>query len=327
VRTLLDQTGVSPRGVGCAIPGPLDRRTGMVLLSPNLGWRNVPFAAILSEACRLPVALDDDARCAAIGEWWRGERQHAECILFVVVGTGIGGALIAHNQPIYGATDNAGEIGHTVVLVDGPRCSCGKRGCLEAVASGWALAEAGRTSARSGNAPELLTLVGGSADAVGADHVLRAARRGSPAALGILENAGAMLGLGIANAVNPPQPAIGRHRGWGRSRGLRCRVSIDSAGVAVPRAGPGGSGGYDCPFQPGRARGSCWRMLGLSSGASRIARPTLGRCAVIPVTLLRRAARRTRRLSSVGFTAVSNVQSLNGMGVDDSVGDPIFAHS
>jgi glucokinase len=208
LRRLQDQAGVSPSGVGCAIPGPLDRRTGMVVLSPNLGWRNIPFAAILSEACRLPVALDDDARCAAIGEWWRGERQHVECILFIVVGTGIGGALIMHDQPVYGATDNAGEIGHTVVLVDGPRCSCGKRGCLEAVASGWALAEAGRTSARSGHAPELLALAGGSADAVSVDHVLRAARRGSPAAQAILENAGAMLGLAIANAVTLLNPQL-----------------------------------------------------------------------------------------------------------------------
>jgi len=240
VRALLDQTGVSPRGIGCAIPGPLDRRTGTIVHSPNLGWRNIPFAAILSQACRLPVALDDDARCAAIGEWWRGKRQHAECILFVVVGTGIGGALILHGRPIYGATDNAGEIGHTVVLIDGPRCSCGKRGCLEAVASGWALAEAGRKSARSGNAPELLTLAGGSADAVGADHVLRAARCGSPAAQGILENAGAMLGLGIANAVtllNPQWVIIGGGVGLAGfdvvlpsiQRALRCHALAPAA--------------------------------------------------------------------------------------------------
>ena len=70
IRTLLDQSRVAPRGIGCAIPGPLDRRTGTVVLSPNLGWRGVPFGAMLSEACRLPVALDDDARCAAIGSKW-----------------------------------------------------------------------------------------------------------------------------------------------------------------------------------------------------------------------------------------------------------------
>ena len=264
VRALLDQTGVSPRGIGCAIPGPLDRRTGTIVHSPNLGWRNIPFAAILSQACRLPVALDDDARCAAIGEWWRGKRQHAECILFVVVGTGIGGALILHGRPIYGATDNAGEIGHTVVLIDGPRCSCGKRGCLEAAASGWALAEAGRKSARSGNAPELLTLAGGSADGVGADHVLRAARRGSPAALGILENAGAMLGLGIANAVtllNPQLVVIGGGIGLAAfdvvfpliQRALRCHALAPAAqAVTIAPSSLGEHAGLI---------GACWVFL------------------------------------------------------------------
>ena len=264
VRALLDQTGVSPRGIGCAIPGPLDRRTGTIVHSPNLGWRNIPFAAILSQACRLPVALDDDARCAAIGEWWRGKRQHAECILFVVVGTGIGGALILHGRPIYGATDNAGEIGHTVVLIDGPRCSCGKRGCLEAAASGWALAEAGRKSARSGNAPELLTLAGGSADGVGADHVLRAARCGSPAAQGILENAGAMLGLGIANAVtllNPQLVIIGGGVGLAAfdvvlpsiQRALRCHALAPAAqAVTIAPSSLGEHAGLI---------GACWVFL------------------------------------------------------------------
>jgi glucokinase len=208
VRTLLDQTGAVPGGVGCAIPGPLDRRTGAIILSPNLGWRDIPFATILSEACGLPVVVDDDARCAAIGEWWGGEGDHVECLLYIVVGTGIGGAFIMHGHPIYGVTDNAGEIGHTVVLLDGPRCSCGKRGCLEAVASGWALAKAGQKSACSGNAPELLALSGGKAELVSVDHVLQAAREGSRAARGILENAGGMLGIAIANAVTLLNPQL-----------------------------------------------------------------------------------------------------------------------
>ena len=219
---------------------------------------------MLSEACRLPVALDDDARCAAIGEWWRGERPHVACLVYIVVGTGIGGALIMHNKPVYGVTDNAGEIGHTVVLFDGPRCSCGKRGCLEAVASGWALAQAGRESARSGSAPELLTLAAGGAETLTVGHVLQAARGGSRAAQGILERAGAMLGIAIANAVtliNPQSVIIGGGVGLAAfdlflpsiQRALRCHTLAPAAqAVAIAPSSLGERAGLV---------GACWVFL------------------------------------------------------------------
>ncbi len=266
------------RGVGCSIPGPLNRKTGRVLLSPNLEWQNVPFGSLLSEILHLPVAIDDDARCAAIGEWWRGTGRPTRSLLYVVVGTGVGGGLVMDGRPVYGAGDAAGEIGHTIVAPGGPRCSCGQHGCLEAVASGPAIeraarAAAVRAAARAGRAqPSGRPRT--NRPSISAEHVVKAARRGDPTARRILDWAGTYLGRAVANAVtllNPDRVILGgsvaRGAAWLWLPRLRQSVRELSLATAASRVriGLGALG------ETAGLVGACWTLMRMEdNGASRM---------------------------------------------------------
>ena len=127
-------------GVGVGVPGLVETSTGRSLFSPNLNWRNVPVKEILQERLDVPVYVDNDVRAATLGEREFGVGRGARHLVAVFVGSAIGAGLILDGEIYYGAGEGAGEIGHIQVVEDGPRCSCGKRGCLEAVASGRAIA-------------------------------------------------------------------------------------------------------------------------------------------------------------------------------------------
>jgi glucokinase len=274
LRDLLGARRSALRGVGCSIPGPLDRKTGRVLLSPNLEWRNVPFGCLLSEALHLPVAMDDDARCAAIGEWWRGAGRQARCLLYIVVGTGVGGGLVIDGRPVYGADDAAGEIGHTIVAPSGPRCSCGQRGCLEAVASGPAIERAAWAATTPGRASFTVTGAGAKLLRITAEQVVKAARRGDPTTGRILDRAGAYLGRAIANAVtllNPDRVILGgsvaRAAAWlwlPRLRQSVRELSLATAASTV-RIGLGSLG------ETAGLVGACWTFMRMEdNSASRM---------------------------------------------------------
>jgi glucokinase len=117
------------------VPGGVDSATGMVDKAPNLGWENVPLAAQLSSALSLPVFLDNDVRVAVVGEHEYGVGKGARTMIGIFVGTGIGGGVIVGGHTHHGGRGVAGEIGHMTLLPHGPRCGCGRRGCVEALAS------------------------------------------------------------------------------------------------------------------------------------------------------------------------------------------------
>ena len=125
-------------------PGPLDRARGIVIVSPNLGWHNFPLRDEVSKRVNLPTALDNDANCATLGEWWCGAAKGGRNVVGITIGTGIGGGLIFDGKLYHGSSDGAGEIGHTTIDPTGRRCKCGNYGCLEAYASGPAIAERAR---------------------------------------------------------------------------------------------------------------------------------------------------------------------------------------
>ena len=127
-------------GVGVGAPGPLDRTRGVVLLTPNLGWVNLPLRDIIHDGLQVPAALDNDANCATLGESWQGAARGARHAIGITIGTGIGGGIVVDGRLYHGASDVAGEIGHTTIEVDGRKCGCGNYGCLEAYASGPAIA-------------------------------------------------------------------------------------------------------------------------------------------------------------------------------------------
>ena len=122
--------------MGIGSPGPLDRKAGVVINTPNLGWRNFPLRDLISNAVGLPATLDNDANCATYGEWWLGAGREVDTLVGLTLGTGIGGGIVLDGEIYHGVSDVAGEIGHMTIDSTGRKCKCGNYGCLEAYASG-----------------------------------------------------------------------------------------------------------------------------------------------------------------------------------------------
>jgi glucokinase len=202
-RQLLASGGVpTPARAGVCCPGPLDRSAGVVLAPPNMpGWDRVPLVDRLQAALGLPVVLDNDANAAGLGEYAYGAGRGAGSLVYFTVSTGIGGAVILAGQLWRGLGDAAGEFGHITVLPDGPRCGCGSRGCLEALASGPAIARAARERL-SGPEPSGLRQL---PDFTAAD-VARLAERGDPVAREVWERAVRFLAQGVAGVVTVLAP-------------------------------------------------------------------------------------------------------------------------
>ena len=151
--------GARVAGVGVGSPGPLDTRQGIVLLTPNLGWVDFPLRGRVSDGLGLPASLDNDANCAVLGEHWRGAARGTRQAIGITIGTGIGGGIILDGQLYHGASDCAGEIGHTTIEMNGRRCACGNYGCLEAYASGPAIARRAVEAVERGAASSLRALL------------------------------------------------------------------------------------------------------------------------------------------------------------------------
>jgi glucokinase len=133
-------TGPDVAAVGAVVPGVVDVPNGVARYAANLGWRDVPLAALLAADVGVPVAIEHDVRAAGHAERVLGlARDVADCLV-VVIGTGIAGVMVSGGQHLRGATDLAGEIGHVPVYPDGERCACGQRGCAETYASAAAIA-------------------------------------------------------------------------------------------------------------------------------------------------------------------------------------------
>lgn len=129
------QAGGKAVGIGIGVPGAVDSATGQVRFAPNLGWRDIPLGPELEERLGVPVVLDNDVNVAVLGEQRFGAAKGRLHVVGVWVGTGIGGGLLVDGQLVRGSRGAAGELGHSVLLPDGPACGCGARGCVEALAS------------------------------------------------------------------------------------------------------------------------------------------------------------------------------------------------
>jgi glucokinase len=195
-------------GVGIGAPGPLDTKRGVVLLTPNLGWVNLPLRDRLSRALELPAALDNDANCAVFGEWWRGAARGARHVIGLTIGTGIGGGIVIDGQIYHGATDLAGEFGHMSIDTQGRRCKCGNYGCLEAYASGPAIAARATEGIETGADTTLPQYVGGDLSKITAQLVYEAAHDGDAYALELVHDTAKLLGAGVASLLNIFNPEI-----------------------------------------------------------------------------------------------------------------------
>ena len=207
----IEETGASRGdflGIGMGAPGPLDREHGVVIVAPNLGWRNYPLRQVVTDAVGLPATLDNDANCATVGEWWRGAAQGGRNVVGLTIGTGIGGGIIIDGKLYHGASDVAGEIGHTTIDMTGRRCKCGNYGCLEAYASGPAIAERAREALYEDADTILLKMVDGQPERITAQTVYDAAHAGDEIAREIVRDTARFLGTGIANLLNLVNPDV-----------------------------------------------------------------------------------------------------------------------
>jgi len=189
-------------GAGVGAPGPLDTKTGIVLLTPNLGWVNMPLRQRLQEGLGLRTALDNDANCAVLGEWWRGAARGTRMTVGLTIGTGIGGGIIIDGRLYHGASDIAGEVGHMTIEVNGRRCNCGNYGCIEAYASGPNIAHRAIEALESGAASSLPSYVAGELRKITAQTVYQAAQAGDELALEVVRDTAKFLGAAVANLIN-----------------------------------------------------------------------------------------------------------------------------
>jgi glucokinase len=190
-------------GIGVGAPGPLDREKGLVIVAPNLGWKNYPLRDRVQDALGIPTVLDNDANCATLGEWWQGAARGGNTVVGMTIGTGVGGGVIIDGKLHHGASDVAGEIGHTTIDLNGRHCKCGNYGCIEAYASGPAIAVRAReVLVREETASLLPSLVNGNLEDITAETVYQAASQGDAVANEIVRDTARYLGVGIANLLN-----------------------------------------------------------------------------------------------------------------------------
>jgi glucokinase len=195
-------------GVGIGSPGPLDTKTGIVILTPNLGWVDMPLRDRVADGLKLPTVLDNDANCAIYGEWWRGAAQGVEHVIGLTIGTGIGGGIILGGKIYHGASDVAGEIGHMTIDANGRLCKCGNQGCLEAYASGPAIAVRAVEGIQAGAKSALPQYVQGDLSKITAQVVYEAANDGDGYALEVVRETAKLLGAGVASLVNIFNPSV-----------------------------------------------------------------------------------------------------------------------
>lgn len=202
----LDRSRLGGIGVGC--PGPLDLDDGVILAAPNLGWKEVPLKKILEKEFDCPVWICNDVDAGVYGEYRFGAAIGARTALGVFPGTGIGGGMVYEGKIFRGKTSSCLEIGHIPVVIDGAVCGCGRRGCLETVASRLALSAEIAKAAYRGQAPHLLRVAGTDLANIRSSTIREAIEAGDEIVEEIIRDGARFLGIALAGTVNLLSPDI-----------------------------------------------------------------------------------------------------------------------
>ncbi|MBA4379850.1 MAG: sugar kinase [Anaerolinea sp.] len=201
----LDLDNILAAGVG--VPGPIVTEAGMVLSPPLMpGWDQYPIRAALEKRWGFAVSLNNDAELGALGEWAAGAGRGEANLAYIKVGTGIGAGLLLDGRIYRGVSGSAGEIGHLTIDENGPFCTCGNQGCLEAIAGGRAIALQAQEAVRKGKRTQLTAIQ--PVESISAREVASAARRGDLLAQQILAKAGTHIGIAIAGLINLFNPGM-----------------------------------------------------------------------------------------------------------------------
>ena len=187
--------------IGLSCPGSIDKERGLPLRSIHLpGWHEFAVTRWIEERLRVPTLIENDAKLAALGEYVYGAGRGFRNIFYITISTGIGGGIIINGEIFHGLGNGAGEVGHTIVLPDGPLCGCGLRGCLDALCSGTAMARRARELLAKGK-PSIIERMVNHPDEITAQTIAVAAQRGDPLACEIWAEMINFLSIGIGNVI------------------------------------------------------------------------------------------------------------------------------
>ncbi|MGA2174029.1 MAG: ROK family protein [Verrucomicrobiota bacterium] len=197
------------RAVGLGAPGAVDAETGRVIFAPNLQWQDVPLKKMLEKQLGgVPVAVENDCNSATLGVFEKELQSKPRHLVGIFIGTGIGGGLILDGKLYSGFNGTAGEVGHMVIQVGGPKCSCGNRGCFEAVASRGAIFRSLHAAIKDGQKSVLTEMLGPDLTDLRSGDLRKAIRKGDKLVEKIVEEAAEYTGIAVANLINVFNPQI-----------------------------------------------------------------------------------------------------------------------
>lgn len=196
------------RSVGIGAPGAVDRATGKVLFAPNLAWENVSLEKELEELLNLPVVVDNDCNVCTLGIYEAELEAKPRHVVGIYLGTGIGGGLVLNRELYSGVNRTAGEVGHMILEVGGPKCNCGNRGCFEALASRGAIFRRIQTAVKEGQKTILTEMLGPSLNDMRSGDLRKAIRQGDKFVEKVVEEAAEYTGIAVANLMNILNPEV-----------------------------------------------------------------------------------------------------------------------
>jgi glucokinase len=216
--------------IGVSTPGPTKTFQGIVTTPPNLpGWRDVPLARLISDRMKLPAWIENDVNAGALAEHRLGAGRGTQHLVMVAPGTGVGGGLVLDGKLYRGASGGAGEIGHMQMDPGGPRCGCGRYGCLEALASGTALNEEARAIAIAEPEGLVAKIAAAEHEEPNARILDMAAEQGDESAMTSIMRAGMYLGAGLTNLINIFNPEVIVVGGGLRKSALYYQTALSNA--------------------------------------------------------------------------------------------------
>lgn len=204
--SLADKAGVRLEAVGIGSPGTVDSKNGVIVYSNNIKWENVPLGKAVGEIVKLPVFLTNDANAAALGESYMGAGKNLKNIVFVTLGTGVGGGIVLDGKLYEGGYSAGAEIGHTLIRMNGEKCTCGRRGCLEAYASATALIKQTKDAMKKHPDSVMWQICGGQIENVDGKTAFDGMREGDKAATKVVKNYIRYLAEGITSLCNVFRP-------------------------------------------------------------------------------------------------------------------------
>jgi glucokinase len=196
------------RAIGIGAPGAVNPETGHVIFAPNLKWQNVPLKKELEKELGVPVFLENDCNGCTLGVYETELKSKPRHVIGIFVGTGIGGGIIVNGELFHGFNRTAGEIGHMVLQIDGPKCGCGNKGCLEALASRTAIVKRIESAVKAGQKTILTDMLGEDLKDMRSGDLRKAIRKGDKFVDKVVEDAAEYIGIAIGNLINTFNPEI-----------------------------------------------------------------------------------------------------------------------